>query len=135
ADLSSRHARAPAPWKAPEPAQARTARALCPGRPPQRERFDPSFSFLQNHDSESVAPYTTLIAFGLARPAPDIRAQTRKIKPNATVSTAKQFTNDLGRIIDHRHNAGIVEPGRTDDAENADDLPGGVVIRRHDGGR
>src|SRR5689334_7131439 len=79
------------------------------------------------------APFVTLCFGFTATGAPHIRAQSAKIKPNARGSTAEQFTDDFRRVVDHRHDAGVVEPGRPDDAENADDLSGCVMIGRNDG--
>src|SRR5215472_17698558 len=65
--------------------------------------------------------------------APHIRAEAAKIKRNAR-SAAQQLAHHLGRIIDHRNDTGVVEPGRPDHAEHPHNVPGGVTIRRHDGG-
>src|SRR5262249_16820311 len=81
---------------------------------------------------DTGAPFVSPLLWVYSPGAPHIRAQTAKIKPNVRLSTAEQFADDLGRIVDHRHDAGVVEPGRTDDAENTDDLPGRVVIGRND---
>ena len=42
----------------------------------------------------------------------------------------QQFTDHFRRIIDHRNDTGIVEPGRTDDADGANDLLLTVLIGR-----
>src|SRR6516225_3582069 len=64
---------------------------------------------------------------------PAYQGANRKNQAECKASTAEQFTNDFCRVVDHRHDAGIVEPGWTDDAENADDLSGRVVIGGDDG--
>lgn len=48
-------------------------------------------------------------------------------------SSAEQFADDLGGVVHHRDDAGIVEPRRPDHSQNADDLPGRIVVRSHDG--
>src|SRR5690242_8633060 len=92
------------------------------------------FSFRsKKHHRQSAAP-DAIIPFAAIGPtsSPHIRAGNVKIKPNAKGSTAKQFTDDLGRVVDHWHDAGVVESGRTDDAENPDDLARRVVVGRDD---
>ena len=46
---------------------------------------------------------------------------------------ADQLAHDLGGVVDHRDHARIVEPRRADHADDADDAPGPVAIRRDDG--
>ena len=48
------------------------------------------------------------------------------------LSPLHQFRHDLRRIIDHRHDARVIQPRRTDDAEHADDFLGAVAERRGD---
>src|SRR6516225_9991685 len=64
---------------------------------------------------------------------PAYQGANRKNQAECKGSTAEQLTNDFRRVVDHRDDAGVVEPGRTDDAENADDLSGRVVIGGDDG--
>src|SRR5215472_12602342 len=64
---------------------------------------------------------------------PAYQGANRKNQAECKGSTAEQLTNNFRRVVDHRDDAGVVEPGRTDDAENADDLSGRVVIGGDDG--
>ena len=48
-------------------------------------------------------------------------------------SPPEQLAHDLGGVVHHGDDAGVVEPGRPDHAEHADDAAGGVVIGRDDG--
>src|SRR5215472_4338483 len=95
------------------------------------------FSFRSKFTIRNRPHRTPLFAFGAIWPDqfPAYQRWKRKNQGESEGSAAKQLTDDLGGIVDHRHDAGVVEPGRSDDAENADDLPGRVVIRRNDGGR
>ncbi len=59
-----------------------------------------------------------------------------KIKRILTWSYAAQQPADHPRgVIDHRDDPRVVEPGRADDAEHADDVAGAVAIGRDDGRR
>src|SRR5580704_12918113 len=48
-------------------------------------------------------------------------------------SPPEQLAHDLGGVVHHGDDAGVVQPRRADHAEHADDAAGGVVIGRHDG--
>ena len=45
----------------------------------------------------------------------------------------EQLADHLGGVVDHRDDAGVVQPGRADHADHADDAAGAVVIGRDDG--
>src|SRR6516225_4247661 len=84
------------------------------------------FAPFKNHDCCPL-----LWVYRNRRPA--YQGANRKNQAECKGSTAEQLTNDFRRVVDHRDDAGVVEPGRTDDAENADDLSGRVVIGGDDG--
>ena len=69
-----------------------------------------------------------------AHAAPPCRARGRRRRSPAAVTSLSryrvgkrpspplhEFRHDLRRVIDHRHDARVIQPRRTDDAEHADD--------------
>src|SRR5262249_51716730 len=52
----------------------------------------------------------------------------------AATSCTDELTHDLGGIIHHRDHPRVIEPRRTDHAEDADDAAGAVAVGRDDGG-
>src|SRR4026208_2583613 len=44
------------------------------------------------------------------------------------ILASDQLAHDLGGVVHHRDNSRIVKPGRPDDADDADDTAGAVVI-------
>src|SRR5262249_47844772 len=50
-------------------------------------------------------------------------------------SAAQEFAHHPGGVVDHRDHPRVVEPGRADHADDADDAAGGVVVGRDHGRR
>src|SRR3982074_3486585 len=83
---------------------------------------------------------SVIILFPLAIEfAPDIRVEEPKIKPQCVVEAPTSPPDELAHhfcsVIDHRDDAGIIEPGGTDHADHADDAAGARAVRRDGGGR
>src|SRR4029078_848283 len=84
------------------------------------------------------SPLPKFVALTLAELRPPLKGEvwcplrrSSKVAAAALATSPDQLAHHLGGVVDHRDDARIVEPRRSDEAEDADDALLGVAIGRH----